>query len=265
MKLLRAVLAIVVAVWLVTAEWSAVTDASNGIVVTYKSSVKSTSAGALTCSPTWTPTANELVIAFVVETYASSPADPTGVTGHGLTYSALTLGTSTLSTTHKLSAWVAKTGGSPSSVACTQTVSGTTTGGAIIEFLVEGADVSGTALQAIVGSTATNTATSTSETVTLASPALSGSRGMIFGVQLSNGAQTAGAGWTITSGASGNFNVPATGVAAAFNVNQAPFVTAGALTGANVAYRMIGVEFKSKKVPGPLLGLQRNHTVVGVQ
>jgi hypothetical protein len=238
-------------------------DGANGIVITYKSSVYSTSAGALTCSPTWTPTANALVVAFVVETYSSSPVDPTGVTGHGLTYSALTLGTSTLSTTHKLSAWAAKTGGSPTSVACTETVSGTTTGGAIIEFEVVGADTSGTALQAFQATNATNTGTSTTPTVTLASPTLTGNRAMTFVVQLSNAAPTTSGTWTLTAGASGSFTNPATGAAVLFK--NTVFDTAGAATTANVNWRMVGVELKSVQQPGLLLGGLRNRIIRGWQ
>lgn len=215
------------------------------IQVTYKSSIYNTAAGGLTCSPTWTPPANELVIAFCVNTYASAPVDPTGVTGHGLTYSALTLGTSTLSTTHKLSAWVAKTGASPTSVACISTVSGTTTGGAIIEFLVTGADVSGTALQAIVAATATNTGTSTTPTVTLSAAADALNRAMTFVVSLSITDITTSGSWTLSAGAFGNFNTPATSAAALFKNNV--FDTAGAATSANVAWRMVGVEIKASK------------------
>lgn len=233
--------------------------ASNGITITYKSSIYTTSAGGATCSPTWTPTANELVIAFAETNYSSSPVDPTGVTGHGLTYTALTLGTSTLSTTHKLSVWVAKTGGSPTNVACTDTVSGTTTGSSITEFEVVGADVSGTAVQAIQDSSATNTGSGTSATVTLSNPTLTGNRAMAFVTVLANAAPTAAGSWTLTAGAAGNFNSPATGAAVLFQNGK--FDTAGAATVSSASWRMVGIEIKSKKIPGRLLGLQRNHTV----
>jgi len=238
--------------------------AANGITITFKSAVFSTSAGAVTCTPTWTPTANELVIAFAETSYASSPVDPTGVTGHGLTYSQVTLGASNTPTagTHKLSAWVAKTGGSPTSVACTDTVSGTTTGSSIVEFEVVGADVSGTALQAIQASTATNTGTSTTPTVTLASPTLTGNRAMTFVTVLANAAPTASGAWTLTAGAAGNFNTPATGVAAFFQNGK--FDTAGAASTSSAEWRMVGVEIKSKKMVGPLLGMLRNRTVRAV-
>ena len=63
------------------------------IQITFRSAIFSTSAGGLTCTPTWTPAANGLIVAFASTSYASSPVDPTGITGHGLTYSAMTLGT----------------------------------------------------------------------------------------------------------------------------------------------------------------------------
>lgn len=215
------------------------------IQITYKSSIYSTSAGNLTCSPTWTPQANSLLVAFCALTYASSPVDPTGVAGHGISYSAMTLGTSTLSTTHKLSGWVAKAGASPSSAACVATVSGTTTGGLVIEFQVTGADVSGTALQALQATTATNTGTSSTPTVTLAGATDALNRAMTFVVELANSAPVALGNWILTTGAAGSFTNPPTGGAAMFENNQ--FDTAGAAATANVAWRMIGIEIKASK------------------
>lgn len=217
------------------------------ITITYKSSVYTTAntAATYTCAPTWTPASDALVLAFVCTTYSASPTDPTSVTGHGLSYSKLTLGTSTLSTTHKLSAWIAKTGSSPTSVACVANCTTTNgTGGLVIEFEITGADVTGTALQAIVDSTASNTGSAgTSATVTLASPANADNRAATFIVQLSNAAPTTAGSWTLTAGAAGNFNTPATGGAALFR-NDA-FDTAGAATKASgISYRMVGVEVK---------------------
>jgi len=239
-------------------------DAANGIIITFKSAIFSTVAGALTCTPTWTPTANSLIVAFASTSYASAPVDPTGITGHGLTYTALTLGTSTfpVAGTHKVSAWVAKAGASPTSVACVSTVSGTTTGGSIVEFEVVGADVSGTAAQAIQVSNATNTGTSTTPTVTLATPTLTGNRAMTFVVVLANAAPTTSGTWTLTAGAAGNYNTPATGVAALFQ--NSSFNTAGAATTSSAEWRMVGIEIKSVKMGGPLMAGRRNMTVRGV-
>jgi hypothetical protein len=221
------------------------------ITITWKSSIYTTTAGGQTASPTWTPAANALLVACVVQSYSSSPLDPTGVSGHGVSYSKLTLGTSTLSTTHQLSIWVAEAGASPTSAAEATTVSGTTTGSCIIAFEVTGAEVSGNALQAIVASTATNNGTGTAETVTLAAAANANNRAIIFGVQLSNTAPAAAGSWTLTgtagtgNGATGNYNTPATGAIALFN--NSTFDTAGAATGANVAWRMVGIEIAAAK------------------
>jgi len=215
------------------------------IQITYKSSSYTTSAGNVTCSPTWTPQANSLIVAFCALTYASSPVDPTGVAGHGISYSAMTLGTSTLSTTHKLSGWAAKAGASPSSAACVATVSGTTTGGLVIEFEVTGADVSGTALQAFQATNASNTGTSTTPTVTLAGFTDALNRAMTFAVVLANAAPTTSGAWILTTGAAGNFTNPATGAVALFENNQ--FDTAGACNTSNAAWRMVGIEIKASK------------------
>lgn len=218
------------------------------MVITWKGSIYTTSAGGQTSSPTWTPIANSLLVACVVQSYASSPADPTALSGHGVSYSKLTLGTNTLSTTHILSIWVGLAGASPTSAAEATTVSGTTTGSAIIAFEVAGADVTGTALQAIVASSATNTGSGTAETVTLASAASTLNRALVFGVHLSNTAPSAAGSWTLTAGAAGNYNTPATGAIALFN--NTTFDTAGAATGANVAWRMVGIEIKSGAATG---------------
>jgi hypothetical protein len=221
------------------------------IGITYKSSVYQTTntASTFTGSPTWTPAANSLLVCFVCTAYSSSPTDPSGVSGHGVAYSKLTLGTSTLSTTHKLSVWVAKAGASPTSAAPVATVTSTNgTGDLLIEFEITGHDNAGTALQAIVDSTATNNGnTGTSATVTLASAADPDNRAMTFVVQLSNNAPTTAGSWTLSANASGNFNTPATGAAALFDT--ASFNTAGAATVANNAtWRMVGIEIKSALV-----------------
>lgn len=218
------------------------------IGITYKSAVyqSTNTASTFAGTPTWTPAANSLLVCFVCTAYSASPTDPSGVSGHGVSYSKLTLGTSTLSTTHQLSIWVAKAGASPTSAAPTATVTSTNgTGDLLIEFEVTGHDNSGTALQAIVASTATNSgASGTSATVTLSAAGKSTNRAMTFVVQLSNNAPTAAGTWQLTSGASGNFNTPATGAAAMFD-DGTGFNTAGAATVASGAsWRMVGIEIK---------------------
>lgn len=238
--------------------------AQGAIAVTYKGSVYTTSntQSTYTSSPTWTPTANSLLVACVVTTYSSSPTDPSDVSGHGITYTKLTLGTSTLSTTHQLSIWVAKAGGSPTSAAAVATVTSTNgTGGVVIELEVTGADVTGTAAQAIVVSNATNNGSSTSRTVTLASASDVKNRPIIFAVQLSNTAQTQNGSWTIGQHATPNFNTPATGASAAWRTDA--FNTSGAVDGANVAWRCVGIEVKGAAVTGwgSLMGHNRNRLV----
>jgi hypothetical protein len=215
------------------------------IGIVYKSSTYATTntAASFTGAPTWTPAANSLILCFVCTTYSASPSDPSAVNGHGLSYSKLTLGASTLSTTHKLSAWVAKAGASPTSAAPVATVTSTNgTGALLIEFEITGHDNAGTALQAIVNALASNTGTGTAATVALAAAGHMRNRAITFVVQLSNAAPAATGSWTLSAGASGNFNTPATGAAALFDL--ASFNTAGAATTANVAWRMIGLEIK---------------------
>lgn len=193
-------------------------------VITYKSSIYSTTAGpTYTCSPTWTPTANSLVVAFCVSC-ATSPADPTGVTGHGLTYTKLTLSANTISTTHLLSIWVANAGSSPSSTACVMTLGGSPTGGAVIEFEITGwrdvEDIINAFGKASLIETGTST-TGTTGTVTLnLRPDVTSEHvELSFWCHLANEATTPRVNWTETAGADGNFNNPATGAEGQFRTD----------------------------------------------
>jgi hypothetical protein len=217
------------------------------IAATFRSAVYTTSntQSTYTGTTSYTPAAGSFLVCFVCTTYSSSPSDPTSVTGHGLSYTKLTLGTSTLSTTHKVSVWVAKAGGSPSSVAPVANVTNTNgTGGVLIEYELTGVDVSDTDLSAIINSGASNTGTSTTPSVVLNAPGSTDNRALLFVVQLSNAAPTGSGNWTIDAGGAGNFNTPATGAAV---LENAAFDTAGAATTANVAWRMIGIEIKASQ------------------
>jgi hypothetical protein len=257
-------LALAVLVWLLAA-----LPAHAAIGITWKASNFSTSnaASSITATPTWTPAANALLVCIVTTTYTSSPSDPTAVNGHGVSYTKLTLGTSTLSTTHKNSAWVALAGGSPTSAACVATLTTTNgTGATIIEYEVTGYDATGgTAASTIQRSSDTNNAASgTSHTLTLTAAAQATNRAIIWDVQTANAAQTQTGDYTITgtctagNGSCGNFNTPATGTAAAHRT--ASFSTSGAVTGSSTNWRMHAIEIKAAAVTGwgQLLGLRRN-------
>lgn len=226
------------------------------ITSTWKAAVYSTSgATSYATTGTWTPKSHSLIVAFVVSTLGSSPLDPTGVTGHGLTFTQIALTARLISTTHSVSVWVADAGASPTTTATTASYNGVSqTGGVVVEFEVEGADLSGGASAAIVQKP-TNNGSGTAETVTLAAAGNSANRALIFGAQLSNAAQTATGSWTLTVGAAGNFNTPATGAAGMFN--NTSFDTAGAMTGANVAWRMVGLEVKADLTSGGSMSLRR--------
>jgi hypothetical protein len=115
-----------------------------------------------------TPGADKLLVTFVCVS-ATSPVAPPTVSGHGLTWTALTLSDHALSTTHRLDVYVAKSGSAPTSGAFTVSGYGTNrTGAVIIEFEVDGADLSGTAADAIVQNPTNNGNTGTAASVTLA-------------------------------------------------------------------------------------------------
>lgn len=190
-------------------------------IITYRASVYSTTAASVySTTGTYTPAPNSLLIAFVVGSVAASPTDPDHATapfaGHGVAWTKLTLTANTLGGTHALSVWVAKSGPTPTSAACTAQWATNRTGCAIIEFEVTGADLSGTAAQAIAQNpTTTGTGTGTGNQ-TLASPASALNRALACFLHLANEGTTPRAGWTETAGADGNFNNPATGFEASF-------------------------------------------------
>jgi hypothetical protein len=220
------------------------------LVFAYRSSIYDTTASATyTAAPTWTPAANSLIVSFHVGTIGSAPVDPTGVTGHGLTYSKVTLVDTDISTTHRVSVWVAKAGASPTSTACVATYSPNRNGGVVIEFEITGHDDSGTALQAIVQSP-TATGTGTTGTVAPAAAGASGNRLIAFFAHLQNEATTPRTNWTEEAGADGNFSGPSTGAAAQWRAD-AYDSAATATWGSSVAWLGVALEIKAATGGGP--------------
>src|SRR4051812_9279918 len=109
-------------------------------VVTCRASVFSTTAASsYATTGTYTPAANSLLVAFVENSLAATPLDPTTFTGHGVTWTKLTLSSRLLSTTHCVSIWVANAGGSPSSAAVTAGFGAVSqTGCSVVEYEIAG-------------------------------------------------------------------------------------------------------------------------------
>jgi hypothetical protein len=219
------------------------------LTITYKGKIASTTAAtSYTATTSWTPTSNSLLVAFVVTCLGSSPIDPTSVTGHGQTYAKVTgFSAYTLSTTHLLSIWVAKAGGSPSNSAASASYGAVNqTGGVVIEYEITGADLAGTAAQAILQTvTATGTATSHTSTNLLAAAGSTDNRSMAFCVHLANEATTpAGGNWTETAGADGNFNTPPTGAEVQHTASTFDRSPAASWTTSS-AYRVFAIEVKN--------------------
>jgi len=215
--------------------------------ITYRSSLYSTSnsASPYTATTAWTPAANSLVVALVVNT-ATTPADPT-VTAHGV--SLTRVGTiQTVSTTHKMSLWAGDAGASPTNAAASATVSGTPTGCTVIEFEVTNWNTSLGAAETIFGvnNTANGTATSGSVPVPLFPSAGSNESAiMSFFMHLANEATTGqGGNWTLTAGASGNYNTPASSGAGQHNVTDVAGVNATASWTTSSAWRGLTIQLQ---------------------
>lgn len=217
----------------------------------FRSGVYSTTAAtSYTAAPTWTPGANSLLVAFVVTTLGATPLDPTTVTGHGVSFTKLTLSARTLSTTHAVSVWIADAGASPTSVACVASYGAVSqTGGAVIEFEATGADM--TTLAGSVVQNPTNTGTATSGSVTLASAGNANNRPISFWLHLANEATNAQTNWTLTAGATGNFNTPPTGAAGQFRSDAFETPATASWTG-NVLWRGVALEVKAAPVSPPV-------------
>jgi hypothetical protein len=184
---------------------------------TLRAALHSTGAASSYAPPTaWTPAARSLIVAFVENSLAASPIDPTSVTGHGVSFTKLTLGTSTLGTTHKISVWVANSGTSPTSDATTVDFGGVAqTGCAIIEFEVPGVNLDGD----VILQNPTASGTGTSGSITLAPASNSENTQLAFFVHQANEGTTPRTNWTEPTGADGNFSSPATGAAAQYRTD----------------------------------------------
>lgn len=156
-------------------------------------------------SNSWTPTAGRLAIVTYQTTVSSSGSRTFTLSGNGITWSQVDsfrwIDTGS-GTRYWLTVWVGLTGGSPSAGAVTATNSANTNGGLIIIDEVSGADVSGTALDAIIqsvrGSIHTTSGSDTSATISLAS--LAGVDSASYGAMahtLSSGTTTQGSGYTL--------------------------------------------------------------------
>lgn len=187
---------------------------------TFRASIFSTTAAtSYATTSTYTPAANSLLVAFEVNSLASSPLEPSTFTGHGVTWTKVTLTGAgrLLSTTHSISIWVANAGASPSSAAATAGFGAVSqTGCAIIEYEITGADMTGGAVNAILQAiTSTGTSNNVTATNLLNDNHAELNKAMAFWVHLANQATTEGGGnWSEPAGSDGNFNSPATGAEA---------------------------------------------------
>jgi hypothetical protein len=225
-------------------------------IPTFRASVFSTtSAASYAASPSYTPAAGSLLVAFVESSLASSPINPTSVTGHGVTFSSLSIA-GALSTTHRVSVWVADSGAAPTAVATTASFGSTNQSGcSIIEYEITGVDLSGGAVAAIVQSPV-NTGTGTTGTVTLSAAGNSENIELAAFVHLANEGTTPRTNWTEPVGSDGNFNAPATGVEAQYRTDTFE-TTVSATWATSSAWLGVALEIKAAlaQVGVGLLGL----------
>jgi hypothetical protein len=209
----------------------------------FRASVFSTTAAAsYATTGTYTPATGTLLVACVVG--AGDNNDPnhatTPFTGHGVSWTKLTLAANDISTTHAISIWVADSGASPTSAACTAQWTTNRTGAAIIEYEITGADLTAGAVAAIVQNP-TNTGTGLSGTLSLSAASASANRLLAFFAHLANQGTTPRTDWTEPVGSDGNFNNPATGVEGQYR-DDAFETTASASWATSSAWRGVALE-----------------------
>jgi hypothetical protein len=223
------------------------------IVQTFKSSIFSTtSATSYLTSPTWAADPGDLCIAWIASELAAAPDDPTGVTGHGFSYTKIALPSATVGATHILSLWACSmpAGGGTGGVQATYATS--RPGCAIIEVQCTGVDVTGGLASAFVQKKSTN-GTGTGGTATNLLDAVSNAANMAnaFWVHLAAEVTTpAGGNWSEI--ADGNHASPATG--AECQVTPSTFDrTPAASWATNVAWRVAAIELKATLAGGGTL------------
>lgn len=145
------------------------------VSITTKASVYSGTNAASYATGSWTPTTGRLAVCVVQSEISGTTNVPT-VSGNGITWSEVrNYEDDTSGTTSRITVFVAKTAGSSAGAVTADFASQTQAGGNVIVDEVDGADVSGTALQAIVQSVAgTVNGSGTSESISLAALASAG-------------------------------------------------------------------------------------------
>ena len=235
--------------------------ASDSVITgSHKAGVSSaTDASSYTTTASWTPTAGQLVIVAVENALSGTPTTPT-LSGNGLTW-----GTPIKSylydssgTQFRLSIFAALTGGSPSNGTVTADFGGVTQlAGSISVEEFDGADVSGTAADAIIQSVSgTANLSGTSESITLA--ALSDSSNASFGFfgHEANEATVQGSGYTLLNSDS-HGSGPSSGIGTEYKVPGSTTVDASWTT--SVGKGGIALEIKAgTAAPGVHTPLQGN-------
>ncbi len=201
------------------------------------STYTTTNATSYATGTSFTPASNSLMVAFVFASSTdTSSSVPTSVSGNGVTYSQHSniLFASGVCTG---SVW-AGIASSPSNGTVTASGWGTSrTGAGISVFEITGADVSGTALAALV-SVNTITGTGTSATVTMTGPVTAGNLNCgFFDHTASENISAAGSN---AIGSTGNYATPARGLGSVFN--NASYANISGSWTTSAAWRAFGVE-----------------------
>lgn len=212
-----------------------------------RASVFSTTAAAsYATTGTYTPAAHSLLVAFVENSLSATPLDPTTFTGHGVTWTKLTLSTRILSTTHCASVWVADSGASPTSAAATAGFNSISqTGCSIIEFeCSDDIELAGGPTNAVRLATVGTSASGTTGTVTYSAKTRADSAQISCFLHLANEVTNPRASWTESTSpaADGSFNTPATGFEAQYR-NDGTFETTSTATwSTTINWLAIGLE-----------------------
>lgn len=227
--------------------------ASAGVSIRIGASSGATGNRSTFSAPDWTPTADTLLVTFVLST--NTAIDPTGVTGHGLTYSKLAVGVAPLAVggaDSAMSVWVAKAGASPTSVGPVATFSSSVRGVMIFEYQVSGADITGTNASDAIAQSVTSSGTGTTAATTLAAASNAANAVMYFVGHAENESTTEQTGWTEPTSPASDYSYQAAGnnqVGGEVQFNTTFSTSARATWSTSSPWRGIAIEIKAAPPP----------------
>jgi hypothetical protein len=222
----------------------AIAVVGNAVVSSYNNT---SSTATVATSPAFTPGAHSLMVAVCVCSAGSGTHTPSSVQTTSATNRYTFARATTAVYTNEISIWVADSGATPPNDTITTVFTNTITGASVAVFEITGADMTGTALQAIVTEASTTTSTSTTPSITYAAASNSDNRPLVA-IFNNTGPATERSNWTELY--DGGYSTPTTGVQVQIRLDA--FETTGSSTITSGLWQCVGVEIKAPLTGSPV-------------